>query len=565
MSKAKKAALYIRVSTNHQIDKDSLPLQRKDLITYAEVMLGISDYEIFEDAGYSGKNVERPAYQDMMRRCRQGEFSHILVWKIDRISRNLVDFASMYEELKKLGITFVSKNEQFDTSAAIGGAMLKIILVFAELERNMTSERVSAVMVDRAKKGLWNGAGIPYGYSYDKEVKYPVLNPDEAVVVKAIFEHYAQKRSLVKVIQWLNSKNYTAKRGGKWYATTVHQILTNPFYIGTYRYNLKHGGKRNLKPKDDVIVVENAHEPLIEKELFDKCQKILAANSSFRDKEGKTKIVYHTNIFAGLVECGCCGRSLKAQIRRAFSNGIRFASYCCSSRYDLKKTSCTNLFAYHDKMIGNFVMNYISNIINAKNHIFSMRSPKELEHHLLFGSCFADVVGIAEIDSLYFSFKANAMAKDSNKSKFNYNNSDINDDDKQTNKVKQELTKKERALERLNKLFLYDEEAMSEAEYIVTKNQLRKDIVQLQEELANLSAPALTVSDDVYISNASTFILSKVFESEDYIDFGELVELIDKPALREFVLSTITKITTNNQHVTCIEFSNGSIHHFAYK
>ncbi|MBR4419721.1 MAG: recombinase family protein, partial [Clostridia bacterium] len=100
MSKAKKAALYIRVSTNHQIDKDSLPVQRKDLINYAEVMLGISDYEIFEDAGYSGKNVERPAYQDMMRRCRQGEFSHILVWKIDRISRNLVDFASMYEELK---------------------------------------------------------------------------------------------------------------------------------------------------------------------------------------------------------------------------------------------------------------------------------------------------------------------------------------------------------------------------------------------------------------------------------------------------------------------------------
>ena len=75
----------------------------------------------------------------------------------------------------------------------------------------------------------------------------------------------------------------------------------------------------------------------------------------------------------------------------------------------------------------------------------------------------------------------------------------------------------------------------------------------------------LCEADDVYISNASTFILSKVFESEDYIDFGELVELIDKPALREFVLSTITKITTNNQHVTCIEFSNGSIHHFAYK
>ena len=141
-SQAKKVAIYIRVSTVHQIDRDSLPMQRKDLIAYCELILGINDYEIFEDAGYSGKNTARPAYREMMKKVRLGEFSHILVWKIDRISRNLLDFAKMYEELKKLGVTFVSKNEQFDTSTAIGEAMLKIILVFAELERNMTSESV---------------------------------------------------------------------------------------------------------------------------------------------------------------------------------------------------------------------------------------------------------------------------------------------------------------------------------------------------------------------------------------------------------------------------------------
>ena len=561
----KKAALYIRVSTVHQIDKDSLPMQRKDLISYAHFVLGIDDYEIFEDAGYSGKNVERPAYQAMMRRGRNGEFSHILVWKIDRISRNLLDFASMYDEIKGLVIVFISKNEQFDTSTAMGGAMLKVILVFAELERNMTSERVTAVMIDRAKKGLWNGSGIPYGYSYDKETKYPVVNPSEAVVVKSIFENYAQMRSLIKVINWLNSKNYTAKRGGKWFATSLKQIINNPFYIGTLRYNVKNGNKRTLKREEDVVVVENALPALIEKELFDKCQRILASNSSFTDKEGKQKIVYHTNIFAGLVGCGCCGRTSKAQIRRAYSNGIRFASYCCSSRYDLRKTSCTNLFSYHDKFIGNFVMNYISNIINAKKHISSMHSPKELERFLLFGSCFADVVGIAEIDSLYFSLKANSVPKGSRQPNFNYNQGEDDADNSQVNKVKQELAKKERALERLNKLFLYDEEAMSEAEYIVTKTQLRQEIAQLHEKLASLSAPAQTISDDIYITNASSFILSKVFESEDYIDFGELVELVDKPALREFALSTIAKITTNNQHITCIEFSNGSIHHFAYK
>ncbi|WP_322020235.1 recombinase family protein [Clostridium butyricum] len=131
----KKSAIYVRVSTSHQIDKDSLPLQRKDLINYSKLILGIGNYVVFEDAGYSGKNTDRPAFKDMFNRIKEGEFSHLLVWKIDRISRNLLDFCSMYDELKKYNCTFISKNEQFDTSSAMGEAMLKIILVFAELEK----------------------------------------------------------------------------------------------------------------------------------------------------------------------------------------------------------------------------------------------------------------------------------------------------------------------------------------------------------------------------------------------------------------------------------------------
>ena len=210
---SKKAALYIRVSTVYQVDKDSLPMQRKDLIAYAHHVLGIDDYDVFEDAGYSGKNVERPAFKEMMRRCRLGEFSHVLVWKIDRISRNLLDFAAMYDELKKLGVSLISKNEQFDTSTPMGEASLKILLVFAELERKTTSERVAATMITRAKEGKWNGANIPYGYEYDKETKYPVLNEKEAEVVKAIFSNYASMRSLVKVVKWLMDNGFQGQEG----------------------------------------------------------------------------------------------------------------------------------------------------------------------------------------------------------------------------------------------------------------------------------------------------------------------------------------------------------------
>lgn len=555
---SKKAALYIRVSTVYQVDKDSLPMQRKDLIAYAHHVLGIDDYDVFEDAGYSGKNVERPAFKEMMRRCRLGEFSHVLVWKIDRISRNLLDFAAMYDELKKLGVSLISKNEQFDTSTPMGEASLKILLVFAELERKTTSERVAATMITRAKEGKWNGANIPYGYEYNKETKYPVLNEKEAEVVKAIFSNYASMRSLVKVVKWLMDNGYTTKHGGKWFATTVKQIINNPFYIGTLRYNMTHGATRKSNAPEDVIVVENAHPALIDKVLFEKCNRIMATNSSFLNKDGKHKTVIHTNIFAGLLKCGCCGRSLKAQIKRVSVSGIRYASYTCASRFSENSKPCNNPHPYHDKVIGGFVLNYISNIINAKKAIKKMRSPKELERFLLTGKDFADVVGIAEIDSLYMSLKIGSAFA-------NGANNDVAIDTKQTDSIRKEIQKKERALERLNKLFLYDEEAMPEAEYIVTKNKLRQEILQLNEKLSEMSAPAQTISDDVFISNASNFILLKIFENTEYVDFTEVVELVDKPALKEFAMSVISKITTNNRHITSIEFSNGSTHHFAYK
>ena len=113
-----KVAIYTRVSTQYQVDRASLPVQREELTAYSKYVLGIEDFVVFEDPGYSAKNTDRPDYQRMMARIRTGEFSHLLVWKIDRISRNLLDFASMYDELKRLGVVFVSKNEQFDTSSA---------------------------------------------------------------------------------------------------------------------------------------------------------------------------------------------------------------------------------------------------------------------------------------------------------------------------------------------------------------------------------------------------------------------------------------------------------------
>ena len=238
-----KAALYIRVSTTHQVDKDSLPFQRSELINYAKYALNIDEYEIFEDAGYSGKNTDRPKYQEMMNRVKKGEFTHLLVWKIDRISRNLLDFCAMYDEIKGYGVTFVSKNEQFDTSSAMGEAMLKIILVFAELERKLTAERVYSIMLSRAEKGLWNGANVPLGYKYDKIKKFPVPDAEESKTITLIFNKYLDEKSAIHVMKYLNDENIITKRGGKWTSKTVTDIIRNPFYKGTYRYNYRESAR----------------------------------------------------------------------------------------------------------------------------------------------------------------------------------------------------------------------------------------------------------------------------------------------------------------------------------
>lgn len=274
-----KASLYIRVSTVYQIDKDSLKVQERELINYTKLVLNMNEYEIFRDAGYSAKNTDRPDYQKMMQKLRTGEFSNLVVWKIDRISRNLLDFAEMYAELKDLGVTFVSKNEQFNTSTAIGEAMLKIILVFAELERQMTSERVTAVMISRAESGSWNGGKVPLGYVYNKEAKSFGIHPEQAEVVKLIYDSYERMQSSTAVSKFLNEKGITTKAGNKWNPSTVCLILRNPVYKGTMVYNKRRisvTGK--LKPEDEWVTVENHHAAIIDAEQFERCHALLKKN-----------------------------------------------------------------------------------------------------------------------------------------------------------------------------------------------------------------------------------------------------------------------------------------------
>lgn len=554
----KKAALYVRVSTNYQVDKDSLPLQKEKLSQYCD-LLDIPDYEIFEDAGFSAKNTDRPAFQNMIERIKKREFSHLIVWKIDRISRNLLDFCSMHEDLKKCNCEFISINDKFDTSTATGEAMLKLVLVFAELERNLDSERVTLVMLNRAEKGLWNGGSVPLGYKYTKGMKFPVIDAVEAKIIKHIYNLYIELNSTLKVASVLNSEKIKTKRNGNWTCKTVNDILRNPFYIGTYRYNAKSSGTRRWKDKSEWIVVENNHENIIDKDTFNKVNEMLDGNYRWSNKSQRLKI--HTHIFSQLLTCGKCGSSFVAGLDNARSDGYVPSRYTCYSKMRVVNTlNCNNFVS--DITLLPFILNYISNFINLQNRITSKHSLRDIEKILLRGKFFTniDYIDKAALKETYLFFStgfqnSNYVAPDE-AATVNHNS--------EFNELEKEKKKYETALKRLDDLYYYGENEMSAKDYIFKKRDINSSLDQINSKILQLSS-APKITNTAFLKSASHFLISNKLLDKRDIDYRELLKVVDKETIRNFINTVIDQITIYNKKVSSITFKNGLTHTFLYK
>lgn len=563
--RALKVAIYIRVSTHWQVDKDSLQVQKRELIAYAQMVLGIQDYFVFEDAGYSAKNTDRPDYQEMMDRLRTGEFSHLLVWKIDRISRNLLDFASMYEELKQLGVTFVSKNEQFDTSSAIGEAMLKIILVFAELERNMTAERVTAVMLSRATVGKWNGGRIPYAYDYDKQTKDFSLNPTEYKIYNLMCDLYEQYQSVIYVTRYLNEHGFLTRAGKEWTATTVHKILTNVFYTGDYLYNVHSDGKGiNKRDESEWIRIEGHHVPAISNERFDRIQFLLKRNRRGGVEEGKTYIKKNIHIFAGLIVCGKCGSNMSATLDRRRADGWRPSIYGCRKRRN-NETQCQNKYI-SDIVLGPFIFNYLSNIIRAKDSVTKRTDILTLEKKLLRGDMFSKVesIGADGLQQLYDLLISGVSGLEYNPAGvFNKSTDSISEREV----LESRKQKHETALNRLHSLYLYGDDTMAEKDFIVEKQRIMSAIEEIDRKLAEIKDDDTDgpLADEEFIEKASYFIMVSKLLEDRFVDYEKYIRQIDPSIPRSFVKSVIESISVVEGRVTAITFKNGMTHTFTYK
>ena len=328
-------AIYARQS----VDKaDSLSIQGQ--IDLCRQKAG-EEVQIYQDKGYSGKNTNRPAFQRMMEDVERGLIQKIIVYRLDRFSRSIADFGRLWELLKRHGVEFVSINETFDTSTPMGRAMLNIIMVFAQLERETTAQRVRDNYYQRARLGAWPGGPAPYGFEIGKLPGpdgnlLPGLLPNEqAPVVERIFQDYAMEgASLGSVARALNADGIPAPKRAVWDNVSLSRILHSPVYVmadeDVYLYYQGKGlnfanrleefdglhagmvvGKRDRSAGKYQDLKEqhfslSTHYGLIPSALWLQCQYKLDANRQLGGA-GRGK---HTWL-SGLLKCGCCGYSVK--------------------------------------------------------------------------------------------------------------------------------------------------------------------------------------------------------------------------------------------------------------
>ena len=269
-----RCAVYTRKSSEEGLEQafNSLDAQREAGIDYirSQKHQGWRLIERhYDDGGYSGGTMQRPALQELLKDIDRGEVDVVVVYKVDRLSRSLHDFAKIMQLFDEHDVSFVSVTQQFNTTTSMGRLTLNMLLSFAQFEREVTGERIRDKLAATKKKGMWVGGQPPLGYKLKNRQLHII--PKEAVLIRKIFRGYFDKPSLVELAEQLNKQGFTTKRwnsvkgnghgGRRLTPKYVYRILTNPLYIG------------KIVHKDKTW--PGQHKPIINKPLWDRVQKTI--------------------------------------------------------------------------------------------------------------------------------------------------------------------------------------------------------------------------------------------------------------------------------------------------
>ena len=269
-------AIYTRKSTEHGLDMEFNSLQNQEEACKAYILSqafnGWEYYKIYSDGGISGGTMERPGLKTLLNDIRTGQIQVVVVYKVDRLSRSIIDFHKMMQEFDKYGCNFVSITQSFDTSNSMGKLTLNMLLSFAQFEREVSAERGRDKIAASKAKGLWMGGNLPLGYDVDD--RHLVVNELEAEIVRQVFQKYLETQNMLGVAEWLNgqgihtkrwvTKHSKRERGGEPFKkNTVQRMLTNPVYLG----KITHYAQNKI--------YNGVHKPIVSRELWEQVQAVI--------------------------------------------------------------------------------------------------------------------------------------------------------------------------------------------------------------------------------------------------------------------------------------------------
>lgn len=343
-----KIAIYARKSVFRE---DSISIESQ--IEQCEYEARGEDYLVYKDNGFSGKDTDRPDFQRMMTDIRAGLINKVIVYRLDRVSRSVLDFSEMMEEFQKYNVAFVSATEHFDTSSPMGRAMLNICIVFAQLERETIQQRVTDAYASRSKRGFYMGGKIPYGY---KKIPHTIDGvktsmyeqvPDEAADIGLIYQLYSQpSATLGDVLRELKARGLnTNRRGHCWNTARLSETMRNPAYTsndlvvynffaeqnsniidsrdsfdGQHSLYLFSGENTNRKTWDlsGQNIVTAPHKGIVDSKTWVYCRKKLLGNHQIKTCKAKNSFL------SGKIKCGNCGYAIVVRFSQRCKGHVRY-------------------------------------------------------------------------------------------------------------------------------------------------------------------------------------------------------------------------------------------------
>lgn len=310
LNKIIKVALYTRVSTIQQVEEGfSLEAQKNHLLKFSDNN-NYKVYKIYEELGRSGKNVNRPAFQEMMQDMRNKKFDKIVVLKLDRISRSIVDLENIIQELQKYNCEFESASEKIDTNSAMGLMFIRLLGIFAQFERERISERIKDVFEEKIQQGQAITGSLPLGYKIgynEKKDKIVVKDPEKTDLINDMFDTYEATSSLIKTCQHLNLTYPNLVYNGGFNTTDLKKIMKKTIYYGKFRNN------------------DNYCEPYLSYERWKEIND-MRENKNIKSEQK------NTYLFSGIIK-GACGHRLSG-------------TYFISSRINKTKKYCYRCSKY---------------------------------------------------------------------------------------------------------------------------------------------------------------------------------------------------------------------------